>query len=65
MILSLARYERLIEDLHDLAVGAERRGEKPIHFEEMKRQLKKNGILQCCVEECHPNLKQHLGEIHV
>ncbi len=45
VILSLERYERLMEDLHDLAVVAERRDEQPISFEEMKRRLKKDGIL--------------------
>jgi len=46
VILSLERYERLMEDLHDLAIVAERRNEQPISFEEMKRRLKKDGILQ-------------------
>lgn len=46
VILSLERYERLMEDLHDLAIVAERRDEQPISFEEMKRRLKKDGILQ-------------------
>jgi len=41
VILSLKRYERLMEDLHDLAVVAERRDEEPISLEEMKRRLKK------------------------
>ena len=45
VILSLERYERLMEDLHDLAIVAERQDEKPISFEEMKRRLKKDGIL--------------------
>ncbi|MDI6769183.1 MAG: hypothetical protein QMD04_05850 [Anaerolineales bacterium] len=45
VILSLERYERLLEDLHDLAVVAERRNEQPISFEEMKRRLKEDGIL--------------------
>ena len=45
VILSLERYGRLMEDLHDLAVVAERRDEQPISFEEMKRRLKKDGIL--------------------
>jgi PHD/YefM family antitoxin component YafN of YafNO toxin-antitoxin module len=45
VILSLKRYQALIEDLHDLAVVAERRAERPISLEEMKRRLKKNGIL--------------------
>jgi PHD/YefM family antitoxin component YafN of YafNO toxin-antitoxin module len=37
VILSLDRYERLIEDLHDLAIIAQRRDEQPISFDEMKR----------------------------
>ena len=45
VILSLERYQRLMEDLHDLAVVAERRNEQPISFDEMKRRLKKDGIL--------------------
>ena len=45
VILSLKRYERLLEDLHDLAVVAERRREKPITLEAMKRRLSKHGIL--------------------
>jgi len=45
VILSLERYERLMEDLHDLAVVAERRDEPLISFEEMKRRLKEDGIL--------------------
>ncbi len=45
VILPLARYRKLMEDLHDLAVVAERRDEKPIPFEELKRRLKRNGLL--------------------
>lgn len=39
-LLSIERYEQLTEDLHDLAVVAERRMEEPISFDEMKRRLK-------------------------
>ena len=45
VILPLERYEQLMEDLHDLVIVAERRDEKPISFEEMKRRLKEDGIL--------------------
>ena len=45
VILSLNRYQQLMEDLHDLAVVAERRAERPISLEEMKRRLKKDGVL--------------------
>jgi hypothetical protein len=39
VILPLRQYQRLLEDLHDLAVVAERREEPPITVEEMKRRL--------------------------
>jgi PHD/YefM family antitoxin component YafN of YafNO toxin-antitoxin module len=45
VILSLKQYEKLIEDLHDLAIVAERRSEKLVSLEDMKRRLKKNGVL--------------------
>jgi hypothetical protein len=45
IILSLKRYQKLMEDLHDLAVVAERRAEQPISLEEMKRLLKRDGTL--------------------
>ena len=45
VILPLQRYEQLMEDLHDLAVVAERREEKPISLEEMKRRLREDGLL--------------------
>ncbi len=45
VILPLKRYQKLMEDLHDLAIVAERRAEEPIGLDEMKRRLKKDGIL--------------------
>ena len=45
VILSLKRYQELMEDLHDLAVVAERRPERSISLQEMKRRLKKDGVL--------------------
>lgn len=45
VILSLKRYQKLMEDLHDLAVVAERRSEEPIPLAEMKRRLKRDGLL--------------------
>ncbi len=45
VLLPYKRYEQLLEDLHDLAVVAERREETPISWEEMKRRLRKNGAL--------------------
>lgn len=45
IILPLKRYQKLLEDLHDLAVVAERRPEKPISLAQMKRRLKRDGVL--------------------
>jgi hypothetical protein len=45
VILSLRQYQRLLEDLHDLAVVAERREEPAISLEEMKRRLASDGTL--------------------
>ena len=40
VIVPLRNYERLLEDLHDLAVVAERRDEETISFDEMTRRLR-------------------------
>jgi hypothetical protein len=45
VLLSVKQYQKLLEDLHDLAVVAERRAEKPISLKEMKHRLKKDGFL--------------------
>lgn len=45
VLLSLKQYERLLEDLHDLAMVAERRDEEPISLDELKKRLKKDGLL--------------------
>lgn len=45
VILPMRRYQKLMEDLHDLAVVAERRVEKPVSLDEMKRRLKSDGVL--------------------
>ncbi len=45
VVLPVEQYEELLEDLHDLAVIAERRDEPTIPLAELKRRLKKNGLL--------------------
>ena len=45
VIVPARQYQKLMEDLHDLAVVAERRQEKPISFDAMKRRLRKDGLL--------------------
>ena len=44
-ILPIKKYEDLMEDLHDLAVVAERRDEPTITFVKLKERLRKNGLL--------------------
>ncbi len=44
-ILPIKEYEELLEDLHDLAVVAERRDEPTITFDELKERLRKDGLL--------------------
>jgi hypothetical protein len=46
VILSMAEFQELIEDLADLAVVAERRTEPTISHSELLAQLKADGILQ-------------------
>ena len=44
VIVPIEQYERLLEDLHDFAVVAARRGEEPISLGEMKRRLMQDGL---------------------
>jgi PHD/YefM family antitoxin component YafN of YafNO toxin-antitoxin module len=45
VIIPINEYEELMEDLHDLAVIAERRDEPTTSFEELKRKLRADGVL--------------------
>ena len=45
VVLSLKRYSRLMEDLHDLAGVAERRDKEPVTADDMKKRLHKRGLL--------------------
>ena len=45
VVLSISEYEKLLEDLDDLAVVAERRDEPTLSHEEFKADLKRDGIL--------------------
>lgn len=40
VILPLDEYEKMKEDLHDLAIVAERRDEETLSLEDMKKRLK-------------------------
>lgn len=45
VLLPLDEYESLLEDLQDLAAVAERRSEERVPFEEVKAQLRRDGLL--------------------
>jgi hypothetical protein len=45
VILPIAEYEELIEDLHDLAVVAERRDEPTVSHDQLTAELKSDGLL--------------------
>ena len=45
VVLPIDQYEELLEDIHDLAIIAERREERTMPFEELKEKLRKDGIL--------------------
>lgn len=45
VILPLDEYEALLEDIHDLAVIAERKDEPAISFDELKKRLKADGLI--------------------
>ncbi len=45
VVLPISDYEKLIEDLDDLAVAAERRDEPTVSHAKLKAQLKRDGLL--------------------
>jgi hypothetical protein len=45
VILPIKEYNRLLEDLHDLAVVAERHEEYPVSLAEMKKRLADNATV--------------------
>ncbi len=45
VILPVEEYEELLEDIHDLAVIAERKDETTISFEDLKKRLKVDGLI--------------------
>ncbi len=45
VVLPVRHYKSLLEDIHELAVIAERKHEKTMSLSAMKAKLKKNGLL--------------------
>ncbi len=44
-VIPIDEYEALLEDLHDLAVVAERRNEPRISLDQVEQRLKADGLL--------------------
>ena len=45
VVIPYQEYKNIIEDLHDLAIAAERRDEPVISFEKLKEKLRTDGVL--------------------
>lgn len=45
IVIPIKRYERLMEDIYDLAIVAERKNQNSISLDEMKKRLKSDGGL--------------------
>ncbi len=45
VILPVEEYDELLEDIHDLAVIAERKNEPTISFEDLKKRLKADELI--------------------
>lgn len=45
VVLPMEEYEELLEDIHDLAVIAERKDDKTVSLNELKKRLKADGLL--------------------
>ena len=45
VVLGVEEYQELLEDIHDLAVIADRRDEPTTEFDELKKRLKQDGLI--------------------
>ncbi len=45
VVIPFGDYEELMEDIHDLAVIAERKEEKSVAHEDIKKRLKADGLI--------------------
>ncbi len=46
VVIPLQEYEEMLEDLHDLAVIAERKDEPTISMKDLRERLKANGLIR-------------------
>ena len=44
VVVPLKRYRRLMDDLHDMAVVAERRDEEEVSLNDLKERLRRDGL---------------------
>lgn len=45
VVIPVEEYEELLEDIHDLAIIAERRDEPTVSFDELKKRLRVGDLL--------------------
>ena len=45
VVLPVEEYEELLEDIHDLAIIAERKNESTTGFDQLKKRLEADGLL--------------------
>lgn len=45
VVIPMKEYEQLLEDMHDLAVIAERKDEETISLSSLKKRLKTDGLI--------------------
>ena len=45
VVMPIKEFQRLLEDLHDLTVVAERRDEPTVSLDELKRRLRADGLI--------------------
>ena len=46
VVIPVREFQRLLEDLHDLTVVAERRDEPTVSLDELRRRLRADGLIQ-------------------
>jgi len=45
VVLGVEEYQELLDDIHDLAVIADRRDESTTGFDELKKRLREHGLI--------------------
>lgn len=45
VLISIDEYEEILEDIHDLAITAERKDESTVNMDDLKAKLKADGLI--------------------